>query len=332
MNKHLLARLGLIASARRARDAARRVLHPARETLLRVPDPLFLLNQGARLEPPYAEHLAALRREGITRLSGEIAPDTLRALQKGFQEKFIAPLDAGGRSALSYTGDVTLTDEYIDPGHALYVSNEPFMISRSLLEVSLKPELISLINAYLGKRAYITQATAARLLPHAQTGFGSFQWHHDAWGKRINMMIILTEVGEDDQHMTYAKGSHRVRHSYAGYLNSRISQEEYRERFGHLEVLNCLAKPGDIYIFDSNGVHSGNRTAGRVRDTVILEYTRNRHAVWAHRIPPEFLAGFSEEELRPLEWIFEVQRRKRSLVPPINSWVEGLLRPDKWSV
>jgi hypothetical protein len=194
----------------------------------------------------------------------------------------------------------------------------------------LKPELTSLIDHYLGKTAYITQGVALRIKPHHNTGFGSFQWHPDAWGKRINMMIVLTEVGVGDQHMTYAKGSHRLRHSYAKYVNSRFSQEEFAERCGQMEILNCYAKPGDIYVFDSNGIHSGNRTSGRARDTFIIEYSRLAHTIWAHRIPPEFLRGFSEKQLEPLSWILRQNRSKRSLAPAVNSWVDQLLRVDKW--
>jgi hypothetical protein len=189
-----------------------------------------------------------------------------------------------------------------------------------------------LINRYLGKRAYITQGVAIRLEPSGDSGYGSFQWHHDAWGKRINMMIILSEVAEGDQHMTYAKGSHRLRHPYAKYVNSRFSSEEFAERCSHLEVLKCYAKPGDIYIFDPNGVHSGNRTGGRTRDTFILEYTRLAHTVWAHKIPREFVEGFSEGQLEPLAWILSQDRSKRPLAPPVNSWVDQLLSINKWSL
>jgi hypothetical protein len=130
--------------------------------------------------------------------------------------------------------------------------------------------------------------------------------------------------------MTYAKGTHRLRHSYDRYLDSRVNREEFAQRYGRFEVLDCVAQPGDIYIFDSNGIHSGNRTAGRARDTFIIEYTRAAHAVWAHRIPLEFLSGFGEGELRPLKWILRQDRRRRPLAPPVNSWVLGLHRPDKW--
>jgi hypothetical protein len=250
-------------------------------------------------------------------------------LQESF-ERFVSRLD--NRSGLSESAarDITVSEEYYDAESRHYSSNEPFTFARALIEICLKPELTSLIDHYLGKTAYITQGVALRIKPHHNTGFGSFQWHHDAWGKRINMMIVLTEVGVGDQHMTYAKGSHRLRHSYAKYVNSRFSQEEFAERCGQMEILNCYAKPGDIYVFDSNGIHSGNRTSGRARDTFIIEYSRLAHTIWAHRIPPEFLRGFSEKQLEPLSWILRQNRSKRSLAPAVNSWVDQLLRVDKW--
>jgi Phytanoyl-CoA dioxygenase (PhyH) len=331
--RDVLSSIGLLQPARNVHKAARRALalalHPVREAICRLPDPWFLLTGREPLQSPYREHLSELNRDGITRISGEIPAAMLAELQQSF-EKFVARLAAAGVSSPSSAGDMTLADEYFDPESRQYSSNEPFIDSRALLEVCLKPELVSLINGYLGKQAYITQGVALRIEPNPRTGFGSFQWHHDAWGKRINMMIVLTEVGERDQFMTYAKGSHRLRHSYDKYANSRYSPQEFAARCGRFEVLNCLARPGDIYIFDSNGIHSGNRTDGRARDVFIVEFTRQSQAVWAHRIPPGFLAGFSEQQLRPLKWILRQDRRKRPLAPPVNSWVGGLLRVDKW--
>jgi hypothetical protein len=340
--KQILSRTGLLEPAKRARNAAKRArnaaeraaaltLHPVREALVRLPDPWFLVSQRGALDERYRGHLEELKREGITRVSGEVPAEILAELRRAFAQ-FIARLDAGGRSAATYQGgDITLTDEYFDADSRQYSSNEPFAFSRALLEICLKPQLVALINAYLGKNAYITQGVAFRIDPNPRTGFGSFQWHHDAWGKRINMMIVLTEVGEGDQHMTYAKGSHLLRHPYDKYVNSRYSREEFAARCGHLEVLNCYAKSGDIYIFDSNGLHSGNRSAGRARDVFILEYTRLSNTIWAHNIPAEFLAGFDEQQLRPLQWILRQDRRARPLAPPVNSWVDNVLRPDRWS-
>ncbi len=288
-----------------------------------------MMKKGTTLTPPFREHLEELRRNGITRVSGQISPYQLSELRRDFA-RFVSRLDAGGRAAGSFEGDVTVTDEYVDPQNHLYSSNEPFAISRVLVEICLSTELNALINAYLQKQAYITQGVASRLDPSPNTGYGSFQWHHDAWGKRINMMIILTDVGEGDQHMTYAKGSHLLRHPYEKYVNSRFSRAEFAERCSDEQVLNCYAKPGDIYIFDSNGIHSGNRSSGRTRDTFIIEYTRLAHTVWAHRIPPEFLQGFSKQHLEPLSWILRQDRSKRPLAPQVNSWVGQLLRVDKW--
>lgn len=331
--KEVLSRLGLLAAARAVRRAALRAvcspLHPVRETITRLPNPWFLISEGRALESSYRDHLEELNRDGITRLSGQVSPKSLSELQRAF-EKFVSRLDAKGGPSSSFEGDLTVTEEYYDPESRQYSSHEPFAMSRALLEICLKPELASLINCYLGKASYITQGVAMRIKPNPKTGFDSFQWHHDAWGKRIKLMIILPEVGEGDQHMTYAMGSHRLRHSYDKYVNSRFSREEFAERCGDLQVLNCYAKPGDIYLFDTNGLHSGNRTNGRTRDTFTIAYTRLAHAVWAHRIPAEFLEGFSKKQLEPLQWILRQDRRKRPLVPPVNSWVDQLPRVDRW--
>jgi hypothetical protein len=187
--KQTLSRMGLLESAKRARNAARRaaslVLHPLREALVRIPDPWFLFTQGRALAPRYRQHLEELRRYEITRLSGEIPPEALTELQTAFAE-FVGRLDRSGRSAANYDGDITLTEEYLDPEGRQHSSNEP----------------------------------------------------------------------------------------------------------------------------------SGNRSLGRTRDTSVIEYTRLSNAVWAHRIPPEFLVGIDARRLQPLQWILRQDRRTRPLAPP----------------
>jgi hypothetical protein len=333
VTRRLLSALGLLTPARKLRafatNAFRRVLHPIRERLVRLPYPAYVLSAPAPLDARFGGHLEELRAFGITRVRGCVTPEQLARMKTDF-ESFVDRVAATGPSTTSFEGDFTVASEYADPPNRLFASNEPFAMSRALLEICLQPGLTAMINRYLGKQAYITQGVAIRIEPSANTGYGSFQWHHDAWGKRINMMVILTEVGEGDQHMTYAKGSNRLHHSYDKYANSRFGAEEYATHCGGMEILHCTAQPGDIYVFDSNGIHSGNRSSGRTRDTFIIEYTRLAHAVWAHRIPPEFLQGFSKQHLEPLSWILRQDRSKRPLAPPVNSWVGQLLRVDKW--
>jgi len=331
--KDAVSRPSLLRPARPVHGAAFwavcSALHPIREAITRLPDPGFLISAGAALGPPYRDNLEELRRDGITRVSGQISPETLADLQRAFQN-FVARVDAKGGVDSPSENDPAVMEESYSAQSRQYTSHEPFAMSRALLEICLRPTLVSLINCYLGKTSYITQGVAVRIQPNPVTGFGSFQWHHDAWGKRIKMMIILTEVGVGDQYMTYAKGSHRLRHSFRKYVNSRINAEEFAERCSGLQVLDCHAKPGDIYIFDTNGVHSGNRTSGRTRDTITLAYTRMAHTIWAHRIPAEFLIGFSDTQLEPLRWILRQDRRERPLAPPVNSWVDQLPHLGKW--
>jgi hypothetical protein len=331
--KNWLSRVGLLGPARTMRragvDGLRRSLHPLRERLVRIPYPSHYFDSGKELHPSLRANLRELRESGITRVRGRIAPAQLEALQRDFGT-FVRRVATQGPSTAAYDGDITVAPEYADPRNRMYASNEPFAISRTLVEICLDSALTGLIDCYLGKRGYITQGVAIRIEPSQETGYGSFQWHHDAWGKRINMMIILTEVGESDQHMTYAKGSHRLHHPYEKYVNSRFSADEFAANCGGMEVLKCVAQPGDIYVFDSNGIHSGNRTGGRTRDTFIIEYTRQAQAVWAHTVPAEFLHGFDEAQREPFRWILREDRRGRPLPPARNSWVDQMFRVHEW--
>jgi hypothetical protein len=118
----------------------------------------------------------------------------------------------------------------------------------------------------------IHMASATRYHPMEPRDFSAFQWHHDECGKHLNVITLLTDVTERDQPMTYLKGSHRMLHSRARWANSRFTREDVERMYPHLEQMTCTAAAGSIMIFDSNGLHRGNRSNGATRDNLVCNY------------------------------------------------------------
>lgn len=317
------------AILRPIKSAALSVLHPIRERRTRMPNLPFLLSAPA-LNEKMRGHLEELNRDGITKISGMISAPDLKSLQDSV-DRFAARLDQQAPAfAKMDNEELSVLNEYYSESARLYSSNEPFTFCPEIMPTCLNGDLVGLVDHYLGKPAQITQGVVTRMLSHPKSGFGSFQWHHDAWGKRVNVMIVLTKVAAEDQGMTFIKGSHKFRHPLRKYENSRFNDEEVKQSCDGMEVFRCVAEPGDIYVFDSNGIHSGNRTQGRVRDTFIFCYTHLANTIWAHKVPAEYVAGYTPEQLRPLDWIRKQDRAVRALAPEINSWVGELPKIGKW--
>jgi len=120
-----------------------------------------------------------------------------------------------------------------------------------------------------------------RYLPAESNDRDMFGWHHDMEEQRMKMMVLLTDVGETDQYMSYVTGSHRLFHPFEMFSQNHCSLEYCRERLEELELFHTTGMAGDVFLFDSNGAHRGNRrTPAAVRDVFFIEYCANQTHVW----------------------------------------------------
>ena len=140
--------------------------------------------------------------------------------------------------------------------------------------------LTALVRYYWGKPVVLSHACGLRIHPTPPEGkdVGPFQWHHDANRKQVKAMILLDDVAPDGQRMDYLPKTHRIWHRFrrgeAGYEETRFSQESVA-RYG--ELVRCAGPAGTVILFDTNGLHRGNRNLGPRRDVWTFQYTAGRH-------------------------------------------------------
>ena len=276
--------------------------HLSREFLYRLPNPIMKLQQSLFQDDKLKRAREELHREGIVVLDSYLSQEPLREIQADF-ERFIQKVEAsepGPMKMTPYGGALHSSIPYVDEGYSAdamtTVSNNPFKHSAGFVQLALDPFILEIIAGYIGKGFMLQQATAARYYPNERTDFGSWQWHHDSWGRKVNVMFLFTDVTEKDQHMSYMKGSNKIYHSFfRTSVNDRFTQREVDGACGKTEF-KCLGKAGTVFIFDANGFHRGNRNLGAVRDTLITQYTAGRY-LWALDIPEKHLAGLSEAQL-----------------------------------
>lgn len=134
-----------------------------------------------------------------------------------------------------------------------------------MLRLCCHPFIVEISNHYLKKPAFVQQAMAMRYLRGGRMGNDQFRWHHDMEDTRLKVMILLTDVGKNDQYMTYVRASHKLFHPYERFLQNQLDLEYCHQYLNTVEILEATGKAGDMILFDSNGTHSANRSRGPPR-------------------------------------------------------------------
>lgn len=181
-----------------------------------------------------------------------------------------------------------------DAENQVISSRNPFRHSADFLQIAMDETILDVIELYFGRRCMMNQAFGSRYEPTERNGFASWQWHHDAWGKRINVMVLFTDVTANDQYMSFLKGSHRLIHSKDRTINSRFTEAEI-EKYRQFEKIDCIAPAGTVLVFDSNGFHRGNCSLGNHRDSQITNYSCGRF-LWRFEIPKAHFAALSARQ------------------------------------
>ena len=288
--------------ARRTSRAVKRVAHVPREYVYRLPSPVESRRIRSAASPTALTLSEELKERGIVLLRDHVSGELLSTMQQQFDNMVdeIRNSPPGAELPIPeghYEG--TYCEEKEDAETQSVFTYEPFRKAPSLLQIALNPLILEMVSLYFGKKTMLHQVVAARYLPMPTKDFGSWQWHHDAWGKRINVMLLLTDVSAEDQYMSYMAGSHRLIHPLERYSNSRYTEDEVRS-YANFERVDCIAPAGSVWVFDSNGFHRGNRSEGAHRDALISHYSSGRY-IWKMEIPRESTSGLLPEQVAYLE-------------------------------
>jgi hypothetical protein len=159
-----------------------------------------------------------------------------------------------------------------------------------------------------------------------------FNWHHDMEERRLKVMILLTDIGQSDQYMSYVVGSHSIFHPYEMFFRNACGLEYCRSHLGELEIVNTVGKAGDIFFFDSNGAHRANRRLeGAVRDVFFIEFAANKSQVWGGDIDRARIDAMSRTGFNPFERMLAARKKwTLQIARKAPTWIETLPRLDAW--
>jgi hypothetical protein len=306
-------------------------LHRIRQQLRRTPripdDPRALV-----FGPTGDPWLAQLRRDGIVRIPGLVPPELLASMQREF-EGFVGVLDReralGRADKASYD-----EEEHWWPDDRAYITNNAFKHSSSLARFFCDARLTALARSYYGRPAFITRGVAMRYLPLEERHKDMFGWHHDLEDRRLKALVLLSDLPATGQVMRYVKRSHRLRHGYRMFFRNGVDLETCRKALGPLEIFESTGQAGDVFFFDSNGVHRGTRRPDApVRDTFFIEYGIDTSNIWGGDPPRELVSALATPDNAPFAELLAAERKwERPSTRRHPSWIENLHAIDAWRV
>ncbi len=138
--------------------------------------------------------------------------------------------------------------------------------------------MLEIVGGYYKRRFGIGRASVSRLMPTPPIRHSSYSWHHDARGRQLHMMLLLSDVTSEGQRMVYLKGSQNRYYShYRGIVKTQFDQDIATKDVPADQIAEIVGKAGTLAIFDANGLHSGNRNDKELRDTLTFCYVSKRH-------------------------------------------------------
>jgi hypothetical protein len=270
-----------------------------------------------------------LDERGIVEVRGLVGAAAL-AEMRGAADRFVAAIDAklarGEGSKRDYD-----EEEHWWPSDRAYVTNNAFKHSPDLAHLACRASLIDAATLYLGQRPYVQRGVIMRYLPAGASNREMFGWHHDLEDRRFKIMVLLTDVGPGDQHMSYVLGSHRPYHPFEMFLRNRYDLGYCRRHVAPLEVYDAVGRAGDAFLFDSNGAHRGvRRESGRVRDVALIELTNDRSNIWGGDVDPRVLDGVTRPGYDPFAPFIAAAKKWQRPRRTAPTWVETLPDVDAW--
>ena len=172
-------------------------------------------------------------------------------------------------------------------------SRERFLpTSKALSEAVTNPALLVLVTAAFGQHPRQTFVRTYATGPIEHYERRAFAWHHDGYSEiGLKAMILLTDVPEDGQGMKFAPSTQKTK-----WPTSRSRETQFNSEFADsFEQYVCHGKAGDVFIFNPNAIHRGERNSSETRIVTVVNWqpgiARNYPLPGIH---PDVLEGLDE--------------------------------------
>ena len=314
-------------------------LHLVREKYLRAPT----IYKNAKPSSEFiAQHVTALKKKGIIKISGLLTQQEIRQLKKD-HKTFLSDMEAKiaqekadfelgfGFLTAGVTTEGDKREINYDPTTKTVLSKDPFKYSEQLVRLCCNEQLLEIVNLYHGKPAYIQYGWAGHHFPGGKVGMTNassfFSWHHDGYGKEVKMMLLVNDLDKSGRYMSYVLGSHDHIHPYKNFKYRLASTLNYCSTYlDEIKIYDATGKAGDIILFDPNGIHRGNVGKEKGRDTFMVAFTTDKAHMWGCTLPEGLMKKISFRFQNP----FERMMSTKLVEPGEMLWSEVVTKPHLW--
>ncbi len=236
-----------------------------------IPAQYPLLSEVAR------RALKALQNDGIVRIRGAFVEGVVKTAVRDFRRLIDqVPPDPYGHRQVGGMADSTALSS-----------------SMSLSTLTTVPLVEEVVRSYLGADALWTFWRGYRLEPMAPRTYRAFQAHIDGHAHELKAMVFLTPTEADQQCMLYWAGTHRIDWKVERSADTVFSAEFVAQL---PEPIRATGEVGDIILFDTNGVHAGQRNLTAFRDTAVSNFSSSGFIYPVPKLHLDVSATLSKQE------------------------------------
>jgi hypothetical protein len=116
------------------------------------------------------------------------------------------------------------------------------------------------------------------------------------------------------------------------FFENPCSLDYCRAHMPAVEVFDAVGSAGDVFIFDSNGAHRGNRSeSADIRDVFMVEYTADTSHIWGGDVDRRVLDGLGPMRANPFERLIAAKKVwEQPLTRRAPTWIENLPHVERW--
>ncbi len=211
---------------------------------------------GSVPDSSITQYVGELRSNGIVALPTLVSPDQLAGMQRAFAARLL-------RIRWNNFDGYEKTEPY------RHVIEDVLLLDRGFLDVAIHPIVKSVVRAYLGDHAELTEARGWKSLPTKRDFHG---WHGDAWydqtestkiPKELKLAFYLTDVRSGA--FNYMCGTHQKQHPRP-VPNVEVKNLRYTS------MVEMMGAAGTAFLFDTSGIHRQGVPMLEERQAVFFNY------------------------------------------------------------
>ena len=170
---------------------------------------------------------------------------------------------------------------------------------KDLSQILESQHVNNLCKSYLGDDVSLNHIRVERLEKKLSRKDVSGLYHHDQVGHRLKILVLLDDLDITGRCTSYVVGSHKNSWKSFDYNYSRYDEKEIENKF---KISKFNGKKGDVFIFDTNGLHKRDENQEKLSRAVIFfdiashkkcEAIKN---ILPDKIPHPFPIGYYREQ------------------------------------